>query len=713
MPSAVESLALSNFEIHSLQYKIKDNELFLLSHQFSRENQQLIKVHSINDFHVGDILKKIEIHSHTIHNIADFLRKHHVIKDDHNVVAHIEDRKVEIDINKLNTAELNTIFYKRHDKADILKNLEAIPGETFYNLIEDKQLEYACDSAKKLVKILYELSCNQKDKIFFNELYKKHKEMFKINLETEDTLNWIIISSLLLFVEKDLLSMPYYVYERELVFNLYECYLLDQEDNVIRSFTGSGDEIGCNSYIFDSKTGKLKPKTLFKSIRNAFAHSQYEIIDSSYVKVYTYHPTEPIKTFNVIINQRLIKEMINQIFLYSNLNNIFPMLVNKDNERIYRRMKNKKDVINFLNGSQIVDSKSINFKEYMDKIGGDFFPLHFSEFCNHINIESGYIKDKTNIYRGIEHVLKGYVDIDLEEKEVGNQDYILARIDKYGETFYKHSIQNQQKILSEIIRTKILSEKSILNTFGSVIQAENKAVGGLLQKLDDTPTSYIDYTKYIEITLIAYLNALFLYGHDSKAYSEVSECSFTSMKLNTELMIKANQNRIENIKRENKNINKELDKAEKRISQFEKNVEDLKKAGRTEKAKEIEEVLLQVQNTADQKNKKFKVKKQENEKRIAESEADIRAIENKQYNNFKCFKGMRNSLAHGDISFPYGLDFDNIINTVIKFENYYPGTNHKTFSGEIVIKDLLRDLIHEKTIKCIRTEKKVLSKTKN
>ena len=92
---------------------------------------------------------------------------------------------------------------------------------------------------------------------------------------------------------------------------------------------------------------------------------------------------------------------------------------------------------------------------------------------------------------------------------------------------------------------------------------------------------------------------------------------------------------------------------------------------------------------------------------------EIISIDSNEFNiNEYILEHLRNSLAHGNIKFPNDIDINNISNTKIIFEDFYPNTTKKTFEGEINLGDLVKQLSNKKYLQSIYFENSHFNKTK-
>ena len=87
--------------------------------------------------------------------------------------------------------------------------------------------------------------------------------------------------------------MPDYVYpdlERKLSLTMHGgpwCIFLDENnDEQSYGYNVTNDTYGCNDYIYHD--GKIDTKMIFHAIRDALAHSLYEVIDKDYIRIYGY-----------------------------------------------------------------------------------------------------------------------------------------------------------------------------------------------------------------------------------------------------------------------------------------------------------------------------------------------------------------------------------------------------------------------------------------
>lgn len=695
-----------------LKFKIINNKLYIYDNVLNRENQKLLPVKEINKISVEKVIKKIreyfgnDISDNEIEQLLmhqEVLKSLEIIKTEFIITIENKGKNIEFSLSK--THKNNEMFKKKHEKAEILKSLEMTPIEKEYKN-DNYKLEYAYDSSCKLLKTLLNMSSSENDKSFFYEILSKQIEEYGYKEKEEMNMDWMIMSSFLLFNEKYFEQIPDWELEQilEIIKNhhLLKGYILDENNNIVGGF--DDNDIGCNTHIID-KTNNINNKQLFISIRNALAHSSYEVINKNYIRLYGYDPNNNHLNFNILLSKNVINMFINDLQLYGNFNNIFPQIIVKDISLIpstfrnNQNMKSKQQIIEFLNLVSIAKLEKYSFNCHNSSRNSLKYIMIISELEKYGSLMPARWNNKDNIQTyfnnlKINEIVNGSIKYENLTEE--DYEYILKEISKDENHFYQLSLSHQCTIINQILTKKYYTNQSIDNSFKKIITTFNKDGEGLIESLDKTSTEYINIDNYIGALIISYLNDILLYSYNENLNLDYSEIDFSNMEIQKDILTQRNYSNIENLNREYDNLEKELEDKLRFIDKKKREKQLLENKGISNN------YYYSLKETIDTAYKEYdkiypeKIEKMKEIKyRIYEEMFNISDIQNEAAQiNKTVFTHLRNSLAHGNISFPNGIDTNEIINTKILFEDYK--NERKTFSATITIKDLLIQLTNKR-----------------
>lgn len=722
----------SNYnKIRFLKYELIANNLYLYDWYIGREYCVKHQVTKINGVSVQNLIKYLnKDNSLSNEQICKILFHKELLKpinkkktSDYKVTLLIDEQERTISLNNPNDSALLDSFEKKHETAKLLTKDHFINNKSFLE-ISNSQLSYAYDSANKLVKILLGLSKNKADRQLFQTILTNQEKLCNINFKSELYLDWMYISSFFLFYDKSLYHLPQYVYDEialyvnstvkySFVLEKDCCnYFLDEHHKEVELLSSDFIHFGSNSQIVEplNKQYILNYHQLVKTIRNGFAHSSYEIIDEDYVRIYNYSSDEQKLITNLKINKRLIIRIMNQLMEVTNLKNIFPTccLARPFGEVFdeYKPLETKEEIIYLLDNMIILNLDDL--KIFNLDIEYPYILERFKEYSliGTLNGSKDYILFQLQISE-----LNKYIKYQIQETNP-DKDYIMKKINQLGSDFYRHSLSNQFYIINEIIREKSLSEKNISSIIFDIMGKEEaitqrKSSGAIIDIIDASVTGYIHYNKYIQATFISYLNSILLYS-----YNRNKLLNFYKTRLSHKMGIPMEYtvgNLIKNYERYKMELSTKLKEVEKLKEVIAKEIENSKneldaqeKLGVQRKIKGLTKQLNNKLQKLNEIDIRTGFTRQELIiKEVAKITEKIVELKAKPFHyEAYIFEHLRNSLAHGNVSFPNGFDYTNIGNTVIKIEDY-SRDNKKTFEGTILLKDLLREINNEKLLASI------------
>ena len=665
------------------KFKIIDGQLYLYDNNLTKERQRKIKVEKINEIDIETIINKLNIDSDTSESQIENILMHPELlkaigidtKAEYNLTLLIDEtstKHITLSLSEISENPNFIIFEKEYEPAKILSrehfqmSKEDVISESY-----SKKLIYSYDSCQKLLQMLLGFCKSNQDVELFNEVIKRQLN-YNIKSNSDEYLDWMFISSFFLFNEQKIRELSDNTYDNITIglANYYNCYYLDKNNEKVSKI---GDkflrEIGYNKALINEQTHDIDYKKLIKQVRNALAHSSYEVIDENYIRCYG-------TNFNVIVNKKFVMRIISELIYNTNLDNLFPLFYMKESkiETYYKSIENEEELRSFLKNISFISIEQVDIKKHS-------IDNEFKEIIRKFKINRffstliGTKKIAKLTYNNSK--MSEFVQINFPEDGKDNEvdvEYVLKEVRKYGDDFYKHSLYNQYEIIKEIIREKELSEKGISPKLFNIIQTKEKASGNIIDTIaKNSPIEYINYGKYIQATFIAYLNSLLLYPYNGNERVDYSELTIdTKMNISSMRLLE-----LKNNKREKNNLTKEKQNLQQKLTNL--------------KAR-----LLKVKG----KNQSYEEQLQEEIKKIEDGTYESKI--NESLNNLNrldilnsIFIHLRDSLAHGRITFPYGFDFNNIGNTIIRFEDY-DKENIKTFDATIKLSDLLLELSKEK-----------------
>ena len=667
-----------------LKFEFNDN-LYLIDKYLSIENQKQILVKKIGNIkaeeaigiikdYFGEIATPKFISSVLI--LPNVLKELGIIGDDYTIIIENNGKEETLSFTEISSNIDRRLFYKKHEKNDVLSTLKIREEEKIEYKTNNSKLDYASDSNIKLLKLLGELSISIEDKMLFDQLYNNFKSINKVTLNKDTNIDWMIISSYFLLNEDKRINLPN-TYSKYLSEFKFECCCLNN------------DEIDYDKIV--------------KYVRNSLAHSSYEIIDERFIRIYSYNRETNTFDYNIVISKNMILKIIDDIEFFGNLNTHFPIIGSDFTKKFTLEpegIKNKQELQEYLKSRKIIDIKKYEFKNDIDC---GFFRYWIESLINNTSGFDYYLGEKEEY----DH-LQQYLNIELEEYHISetDMDYILTEVDKIGPKFYRHSFYNKNQIIANIYRTKKLGLKVLNNEFLKIITTQDKINNSLITTLDSNPVEFYNLQNYLKILIISYLNNLLLYSYNENKNINSSELQFeTVMNFNKNILKDKKLKHIKQLENTIKNINLEKESL---IEYIKDRRIQLSNPVFLEKAPEsvienTKKLLIEAQiklENLDEKEIEQKVLELNYE--LEEIKQELISIDSKDFDiNRYILEHLRNSLAHGNIKFQNNIDINDISNTKIIYEDFYPNTCNKTFEAEISLGNLLMQLSNKKYLESI------------
>lgn len=719
-----------------IKFKIIDNKLYIYDLTIGPENRKYLQITDINGTKVEEIISVLKTENFTNEQIELLIQHKEILS-----AYGFETDKFEIKISdvesciRLDDPELKMtfdIFYKQHAKSNLLDK------SNFSLSVSDSAQKannsYGYDSNLKLIDMLHGLCKSKEDLSMFENIYRLNTEIIGYSEANDINVDWMFISSFFLMNKEEQNDLPNYVYpdlERKLSLIMHGgpwcIFLNEKNEEQSYGYNVTNDTYGCNDYIYHD--GKIDTKMIFHAIRDALAHSSYEVIDKEYIRIYGYDEKNNIMNCNFKVKKDIVIEFINKISRFRSFGNLFPICTldkpNIDN----RSISNQNELEQYLRNIIVSDVEITKYSD-LDKL--KTMQEYASYFAHANNPHPEYLIDDTKLVDMLEYdyerkiqymkfkianpitktareieimterVLNVFADFEYKKIKLTSEqiDKIKQQIGSISDTFYNHSAYNQHKIITELVKNELNPSRNISEIISDIIKSKDKTVGSIMDTLNEKSTNYINYDKVIKASIIAYLNNILLYSFNGNKI-DCSGLDFSNMIKDLEPLIDAKQNRINGLKSENRNNRKMIAKNQKRIEDLEKIL----------LFKTDQDNVNIIDEKLEKEIEKAKLKIDENQRIIATLEEEINSIKNNTYaDNYFVLEHLRNSLAHGNIFFSDAIDINKISQLEITFIDYYPQKDKskapiESFKGTIKFCELLSCLSDEKFINSLFNQK--------
>ncbi|MBQ7240409.1 MAG: hypothetical protein IJS56_03115 [Bacilli bacterium] len=680
---------------------ILNNNYYMYNNYLAKDNQKLLKITKINGVDIEIIINTLKKDGYIPIEIVKLIQQKEILSlygfpgDGYKVTLQDADKTYEFDMEDPNVNINFKIFYKQHKISKLLnKDNFNLDNDNY-----DENVSYSYDANLRLIRLLHGLaSKNSNDSKKIEDIYNKNIELFGRGTNNDKNIDWMFISSFFLFngEEKNKLAdFQYIELGKEIEKSRNEhVRFLDDEKHFDR-----------NQYIL--KDGEIDISMIFHCVRNSFAHSSYEIINENYVRVYNTN-----NDFNFLIHKEIVKKFVNIIYNNKTLNDNFPILfgiTNKNNKVFNSREKTE----TLLREAELIEIDSIRYKD-IEKAVIDHFNTRISENDIYDFIKAysqdysntlyemknkkrlSMIYDKEELYNFLHEKLSDFIDYRLTSRKLRNEeiDNVMSQIDKNRDKFYEHGMINRHEVLTEMVRNATNPSRNITSIINKLLNSKSKSEGNIIDTLNKKTTDYIDYDKVIKATIIAYLNNLLLYNFDKKIDSITMDFNALNYELDLTEIINSKKSRIQQLERENKNIINSKDKLEESIKKLENMIKHCPKEEivkeKTLKKEEKERELAEFDMNLIGKNNDL----------IKDLEYEVLQFSSRNLPPMFVIEHLRNSLAHGNVQFLNAMNYEDILNTNIRFLDYDKDEN-LTFMGTIKFGELLEILNNKEFLKSI------------
>lgn len=392
--------------------------------------------------------------------------------------------------------------------------------------------------------------------------------------------------------------------------------------------------------------GRVDYRKFILRVRHALAHSNYEIINENFIRLYHYNRDKKILDFNVVLNKELVITISDELNeSYYNSGKKFT-----DNWNKYRH----KYVYNY--------TMPLNEEEVKEQLLE--YDILSEEECNELLAKAKSDKD----YKKCDSVNK--LDIIFEcflEK--------VRPVCSYGIIVNEFLYGNNNGLIDE----KYYEKLDIYNYFNSELFDIN---------MDSDP---LKYKKHMfELILFSFLNATLLNGANINENEIFEPIDFSTIQIDEKYYLKASTY----TKRLETDINNKISKFTNELNKTNETImrkqEIMAKNEHIENNYYKEKLPLEVFNNY---KKRAQIKLKLNYLKQA---LEIRDLTNTS--NY-ILSHLRNSLAHGYIKIKSDLNFRDIGSVILEFTDYNPNNkSEETFKGTIKLKDLIAILTDKRYV---------------
>ena len=723
-------------QFHTLKFKIINNKIFMYDMMLSSENQEMIELSKINGYPCDDILKKLLDDGYTKNQIEILLQHKEVLSsygfNSDNQKITIANPEVEYILDSENISIDFDIFYKKHNRSQMLE-------KTNFSILRNSEskdnLSYGFDSNLALLQMLHGLLKSDKDLNLLRNIYDQNISLIGNGSSMEENIDWMFISTFFLMNQEEKGDLPDYIYpdlERKLKLasngGPWLIFLDENNQEESYGFNVTQNTCGSNSYIYDN--GKYDTKKIFHAVRDALAHSSYEVVDKDYIRIYYKDDKTNNMTTNFKIKKDIIIEFIDKISKFRSFGNVFPLCSLEKPNVNNTSIKNEDELDAYL--QQIIVS-NINIKKYsnLDQLkqlqqyarllehASNPDPMLYNDntklsdsleydFITKIQylksrVENPMCRSAKEIRMYSEQSLKIFADYDYSESKLNAEqiESIKKQILQFKDVFYSNSAYNQHSIITELVRNEVNPNRNISSIIADIVSTDKKENGNIMDTLDESASKYIDYEKIVKATIIAYLNNVLLYNFNENNI-DCSGLDFTRMLKNLQPLIDVKENDIKGKKAERGNKRKTIVKNEKRIGVLDRIIENNPNS---------RENNVNEKNARIQENNKLSENISNLDRIIQTLELEVENIkQNGIVDNYYVLEHLRNSLAHGNIYFSDVIDLNNICDLEVTFVDYYPKKREddvsvESFRGTIKFGELLSTLNNEKYVASLFSKK--------
>lgn len=468
----------------------------------------------------------------------------------------------------------------------------------------------------------------------------------------------------------------------------YDNYFLDNNNNRVNEFHHLIDfhmeeyfddeeayndykQFGCNSSVIDNDC--LDYKKLIVRIRNAIAHSNYEVIDNNFLRVYHYENDSNEMDLNIILNKTIILTIIDEL-----------------NQRAF----------------ELLDDITSEYENKFDKLHFESRLVSDSEIIEYLLSFNAFDKDKCIEF--------------LNEAKKDEKFYELSSWENDRELLYDNL--DRFDIIYELICGKYMMVRDYATALDALIydklNSDSSITGYLWDRIGDYDyfnNNFYETPKKLEknklkLLLVAFFNSIILYGFNSNNDGkdiDYSVIDFSKMIIDDKFKEELIQERYIEIE---SSFDK-LSNKERKLVELSESINKNKKLLNDNNHRQIEyfttilpNVILEQETTylkdyQDYINMKNTLSNEMYKRLFEISDLNARVNLNGDISKF-IFRHLRNSLAHGYVNIPDCIDLNKFDETIICFEDYEKNDKTKlTFRVTIKLLDLIKILTEKNVIR--------------
>ena len=343
----------------------------------------------------------------------------------------------------------------------------------------------------------------------------------------------------------------------------------ENNDEQSYGYNVTNETYGCNDYVYHDN--KIDTKMMFHAIRDALAHSSYEVIDKDYIRIYGYDEKNNVMNCNFKVKKDIVIEFINKISKFRSFGNLFPICTLENPNFDNRSINNSIELEQYLKSIIVSD---VEIKKYSDLDQLKTMQTYASYYAHANNPHPEYLYDDTKLFDMLEYDyerkiqfmqsrvanpmtktareievatergLKVFADFDYKKIKLTPEqiEKIKQQISTISDTFYNHSAYNQHVIITELIKNELNPNRNISEIISDIIKSKDKTDGSIMDTLNEKSPKYVNYDKVIKASIIAYLNNVLLYNFNGNKI-DCSGLDFSNMLKNLQPLIDTKQNK--------------------------------------------------------------------------------------------------------------------------------------------------------------------------
>ena len=442
---------------------------YVYNNYLPKDNQRLFKITKINGIDIKEITHVLKKDGYIPVEIIKLIQQKEVLSlygfdgKGYKVTLEDDNETYEIDLDSPNPKIDFDIFYKKHKVSNLL-------NKDNFDLDNDnykEEVSYSYDVNLRLIKLLRGLSKGDNDRKKLESIYNKNKELFGRGTNNDKNIDWMFISSFFLLngEEKNKLADFQYIELERFINNSPIEYI---------KYLDKDSPYDNNQLILNN--GRPDISLVFHCVRNAFAHSSYEVYDENYVRIFGSNESD----YDFLIHIDIVKKFVNILYGNKTINDNFPILFGVTNSN-NRSISSREKLERVLKEAEVIAIDKISFRDTSNSLFEHFKNKSFigniktlkgvsnEELLNLYSLDYNdtlekmktskqisMIYDEEGLITYIRNKLSDFIKFRLINRKLTKEEIqnILVQIDNNQDKFYEHSMLNQHEVLTEMVRKR-------------------------------------------------------------------------------------------------------------------------------------------------------------------------------------------------------------------------------------------------------------------